>query len=119
MEQVLIWNPEVILLADRIHSSAPKEKDATKLLLSLHDGWRNVRACKEGRVYFVPCIPYNVLDMPPSVNRIIGILWLGNILYPDKFSLDIRKEFYDFYDLFYNYKPTEKELDEFLFVPEK
>ena len=119
MEQVMIWNPDVILLADRIHSASPKEKDPNKLLQSLHDGWKNIKACKEKRVYFVPCIPYNVLDMPPSVNRIIGILWLGDILYPGKFTKDIRKEFYEFYDLFYNYKPTDKELDEFLFVPNK
>lgn len=115
MEQVMIWNPEVILLADRIHSAAPTEKDANKLLQSLHDGWKNIKACKEGRVYFVPCVPYNILDMPPSVNRIIGILWLGDILYPGKFTTDIRKEFTEFYDLFYNYKVTDKELDEFLF----
>ena len=110
-----MWNPEVILLADRIHSVVPTEKDATKLLISLHDGWKNIKACKEKKVYFVPCIPYNILDMPPSINRIIGILWLGDILYPGRFTKDIRKEFYDFYDLFYNYKPTEKELNEFLF----
>lgn len=114
MEQIMIWNPDVILLADRIHSASPTEKDATKLLMSLNSGWKNIKACKEKRVYFVPCIPYNVLDMPPSVNRIIGILWLGNILYPEKFNIDIRKEFYDFYELFYNYKPTEQELDEIL-----
>ena len=119
MEQVMVWNPDVILLADRIHSAAPSEKDATKLLKSLHSGWNNIKACKDERVYFVPCIPYNVLDMPPSVNRIIGILWLGDILYPGKFTKDIRKEFYDFYELFYNYKPTEQELDEFLFLPKK
>ena len=116
MEQVLIWNPDVILLADRIHSAAPTEKDSNKLLQSLHDGWKNIKACKEGRVYFVPCIPYNILDMPPSVNRIIGILWLGDILYPGKFTTDIRKDFTEFYELFYNYKVTDKELDEFLFV---
>ncbi len=115
MEQVMVWNPEVILLADRIHSSNPKEKDANKLLQSLHDGWKDIKACKDGKVYFVPCIPYNILDMPPAVNRIIGILWLGNILYPGKYSCDIRKEFYEFYNLFYNYKATDEELDEFLF----
>lgn len=120
MEQIMLWNPDVILLADRIHSAAPTEKDATKLLESLHDGWRNIKACRDKKVYFVPCIPYNVLDMPPSVNRLVGILWLGDILYPGKFTSDIRKEFYDFYDLFYNYKPSEAELDEILFIsPQK
>ena len=110
---------EAILLADRIHSASPKEKDPNKLLQSLHDGWKNIKACKDGKVYFVPCIPYNVLDMPPSVNRIIGILWLGDILYPGKYTKDIRKEFVEFYDLFYNYKLNDKELDEFLFKNNK
>lgn len=115
MEQVMVWNPEVILLADRIHSAAPDEKDAVKLLTSLQDGWKRINAVREGKVFFVPCIPYNILDMPPSINRIIGILWLGEVLYPGRFSTDIEKEFLEFYQLFYNYEPSKETLDKILF----
>lgn len=115
MEQVMMWNPDVILLADRIHSAAPEEKDPVKLLNSLHDGWKNIKAVKEGRVYFVPCTPYNILDMPPSVNRAIGILWLGELLYPGKFTENLNKDFMDFYELFYDHKLTEEELNKILF----
>ena len=115
MEQVMLWNPDVILLADRIHSANPQVKDPVKLLTSFNDGWKNIKAVKDGRVYFVPCIPYNILDMPPSVNRIIGIMWLGEILYPGKFTADIDKEFMDFYELFYNRRPDSDELNSILF----
>ncbi|MCG8515880.1 MAG: hypothetical protein MI740_17275, partial [Halanaerobiales bacterium] len=58
-----------------------------------------------------PCYPYNWLDMPPGVNRIIGILWMGNLLYPDYFPLEIREETRRFYELFYNKALTHEELD--------
>lgn len=115
MEQVMLWNPEVILLADRIHSVAPEEKDPVKLLVSLNEGWKNIKAVRDGRVYFVPCVPYNILDMPPSVNRIIGVLWLGNLLYPGKFTENIEKDFIEFYELFYEHKLSEEELKKILF----
>lgn len=116
MEQILSWNPKVVLLADRIHSAYPTMKFPVELLKSLGGSWRFIDAVKDNRVYFVPCKPYNWLDMPPSVNRIIGILWLGNLLYPQRFKVDIRKEIKEFFNLFYDFKLTDKKLDEILFV---
>ena len=76
--------------------------------------WELLDAVKKGRVYNTPCFPYNWLDMPPSVNRIIGIRWLGNLLYPEYFQYDIRAETKEFYSLFYQKELTKEELDSLL-----
>ena len=42
--------------------------------------WKSVRAVREGRVYLVPQVPFPWIDFPPSVNRLIGLRWLGRVL---------------------------------------
>ena len=39
--------------------------------------WAELNAVKEGTVYLIPSAPYSFMSNPPSVNRMIGILWLG------------------------------------------
>jgi len=39
---------------------------------------------------------------PPSVNRVFGILWLGNLHYPQQYGIDITQELRKFYQLFYH-----------------
>ena len=46
----------------------------------------------EGRVYLVPQAPFPWMDFPPSVNRLIGLKWLGRMLYPAQFPEDLRQE---------------------------
>ena len=48
-------------------------------------------------VFEAPQYPFNWIDRPPSVNRIIGIKWLANLFYPELFHYDIRAETSDFY----------------------
>ena len=51
---------------------------------------------------------------PPSVNRILGIWWLGNLVYPDIYDYDMREISKEFYSLFYNYELTDVEVDALL-----
>jgi iron complex transport system substrate-binding protein len=50
----------------------------------------SLNAVRDGRVHLSPKMPFGWVDFPPSVNRLIGLWWLGKILYPDKFPEDIR-----------------------------
>ena len=50
------------------------------------------------------------MSSPPSVNRMIGIQWLGQLVYPEKFKLDIQKSVEEFYELFYHVKPTSEQI---------
>lgn len=99
MEQILLWNPEAVILAP---DSCYDEIWDDPL-------WAGVQAVKTGAVYEVPEAPYNWLDRPPSVQRILGIRWLGNLLYPDVFQYDMVQETRTFYDLFFHYDLTETE----------
>ena len=54
-------------------------------------------------MYEVPTAPFNWFDRPPSVNRMIGIKWLANLLYPNVFRYDMAAEVKDFYAKFYHY----------------
>ncbi|HBK52829.1 MAG TPA: ABC transporter substrate-binding protein, partial [Syntrophomonas wolfei] len=46
--------------------------------------------------------------------RILGIKWLGNLLYPEEFNYDIEQETKEFYKLFYSYDLSEQDLDELM-----
>lgn len=109
MEQLLTWNPDVII--------AGYDKDAVgggynNILTD--SSFSNLKAVKNKQVYEIPALPYDWFDRPPSVNRIIGVKWLANLLYPDYVKLDIKKEVKDFYDKFYHYKLSDDEVTELL-----
>ncbi|MBP1764360.1 MAG: periplasmic binding protein [Firmicutes bacterium] len=107
MEQVMAWNPEVILIGyfrDGESSSFPSIMNEKE--------WRDVRAVQDRRVYEIPTGPFNWFDRPPAVSRQIGIRWVANLLYPDVYPFEFRSEVKRFYSLFYHYQLSEKELDE-------
>lgn len=115
MEQVLLWDPDMIIASYTMANGSVKGDDRIFDILSNgQETWHLVSAVKKNRVFSTPCYPYNWLDMPPSVNRIIGVLWMGNLLYPDYFSLDIREETRSFYKLFYNKMLTDDEINTLL-----
>ena len=59
----------------------------------------------------MPQYPFNWIDRPPSVNRIIGIKWVAHLLYPDLFPYDMRAETRRFYATFYHWNLTDAELN--------
>lgn len=108
MEQVLAWNPDVIVTTDagffaRVWTDAR---------------WSNLAAVKNARVYLAPQLPFGWFDFPPGPNRLIGLFWLANILYPDVFDDDLRARAAEFYRLFYHREPTPGQLDALLDIPE-
>ena len=103
-EQVLAWNPDVIIALDPAFVASARTDPV----------WKSVRAVREGRVYQVPLAPFPWVDFPPSVNRLIGLRWLGRILYPEQFPESLRQETRGFYSLFYHQTPTDAQLDALL-----
>lgn len=104
MEQIFLWNPDIII-AD---SQMLYEK------ITADSAWQELDAVKNGSVYKVPTEPYSFMSDPPSVNRLIGIEWLGNLVYPDLYSGDIREEIAAFYSLFYHLDLPAEDMDEIL-----
>jgi len=101
MEQVLIWNP------DRIFCVGKGVNSPYRSILKSSQ-WRQVTALKTKRVYIVPSEPYLWFDMPPSVNRLLGLAWFSQIFYglPEATTQSYVR---DFYRIFYKYNLTEKE----------
>lgn len=95
LEQVLSWNPEVIVAWDDVVQGGADEIIRTK------DSWQTIRAVQDGRVYTMPCVPFAWCDRPPGVNRFIGIQWLANMLYPDLYDVDMVEETQRFYSTVY------------------
>jgi iron complex transport system substrate-binding protein len=115
MEQIFRWDPEVVLVGWD-HSGAVSEFYQRVWSDPL---WRHVTAVKKRDVFEAPQYPFNWIDRPPSVNRIIGLKWLANLFYPDLFSYNIRRETRDFYLRFYHRKLSDTELAELLAQSER
>ena len=106
LEQVLVWNPEVILVA-----SDPKQESVAYDEITTGSQWATMAAVKNGEVYQIPRGPFDWFDRPPCVARILGVRWLGNLLYPDLYQYDMKAEIRDFYSLFLHITLTDAQLD--------
>jgi iron complex transport system substrate-binding protein len=60
-------DPDVVVFAD----------PAMLATLAQSEAWKSVRAVRDGHAYVVPAMPFGWLDEPPSINRLLGLAWLG------------------------------------------
>lgn len=103
-EAVYKANPDVIIFGpdspyDRVH------KDGQ---------WKEIPAIRKNHYYETPGEPYSWMSSPPSVNQVLGIRWLGKLVYPNLYHNDIRKDAKEYYKLFYDYNLSNQELDQML-----
>jgi iron complex transport system substrate-binding protein len=104
IEQVLLWNPDVIITIDQDFAANVRNDPA----------WASLKAVRDGRVHLSPKLPFGWVDFPPSVNRLIGLKWLAKILYPDAFPEDLRAATRDFYTRFYHVTPSDQQIERVL-----
>jgi iron complex transport system substrate-binding protein len=104
MEQLYNFDPEVILFpVGSIYNDVSGMK-----------AWSELTAIKNGTYYEIPCLPYNWMADPPSINMILGVWWLGNLLYPEIYDYDMAEKTREIYELFWDYKLTDDEVRELL-----
>jgi iron complex transport system substrate-binding protein len=99
MEQILQWNPDIIILM----SSAVKAD-----LVNTDAIWQEVPAIKNNKLYKNPegAFPWDRY----SAEEAMQIQWAAKILYPEEFKdLDLVKETINFYKKFMNYNLTQEE----------
>jgi iron complex transport system substrate-binding protein len=101
-EQVLLWNPDVIITWDRNFHA--------RLMLGKDPIWQSVKAVQEGRVHLAPTAPFGWIDRPPSINRLIGLAWLANLFHGSKVAFDIARDTRAFYKLFYHVDVSDADL---------
>ena len=99
MEQLYSFDPNVVLVTDA----------AALEIIESETAWQELRAVKDGKVYTVPTEPYCWLSAPPSMNMILGVWWLGNLLYPEVYDYDMTAKAQEIYKTFWNYDLTAEE----------
>jgi len=104
IEQVLRWNPDVIITIDR-EFAANVSADRT---------WAPIAAVQSKRVHLSPQLPFGWVDFPPSVNRLIGMWWLAKIFYPERFPEDMRTLTREFYGVFYHVSIDDRQIERIL-----
>lgn len=103
MEQILDWDPEIIITQDENFYKIVNESAI----------WKNVNAVKNSRIYFVPYQPFGWLDVPPSLNRLLGLRWLEAQIDPSAIE-GLRQDIKEFFQLFYHISLTEQQIDSLL-----
>ena len=102
LEQIALWNPDLIVFGPNSIYSTVSEIDA----------WQGIAAIDSGNYYEVPSEPYSWLHNPPTVNQILGIQWLPRICYPQAYDNDLQQVVTEYYQLFYGYELSQAEYDE-------
>ncbi len=106
-EQVVLWNPNFIVTNDPVFYREVWSRPE----------WQIIRAVRTKRVFLSPNLPFGWFDFPPGANRLIGLKWLANLLYPETFKYDLAKEIETVYTLLYQQKPTREQIAKILGEP--
>ncbi len=101
MEQILAWDPDFIIFAPESVYGAVAD-DPT---------WQSLKAIRNGNYVEVPFGPYNWMGFPPSVQRYLGMLWMGAVLYPDAVDYDLFEEVHNYFDMFYHCDLSEEQFE--------
>jgi iron complex transport system substrate-binding protein len=107
IEQVLRWDPEVILLGN-FDAAMPQDVYSDPV-------WQNVAAVRSKRVYKVPLGGYR-WD-PPGQESPLMWHWLGDIAFPQQTSV-VRSKASEYFRFLYNHELTNRELDKILWTAE-
>jgi iron complex transport system substrate-binding protein len=102
IEQVISWNPDIIVMG-RVNSTS---------LIMDDPKWKDIIAVKNGKVY---TNPEGIMAWDYSSEGVLLLEYLAKIFYPDKFKdIDMLSEIKDYYSKFYNYSLTDDDANRIL-----
>lgn len=107
-EQLLAWDPDVIVVNGEPKSDIPGASAADAILSD--PAYATLTAVQEGRVYGTPNAPFSWVDRPPGPNRIVGLRWLSALIYPQYIQVDVDDAVREFFSLFYHVELTDEQL---------
>ena len=94
-EQVLAWDPDWIITLD---PAFVRHATADPI-------WRATRAVRAGRIVQAPNTPFGWVDFPPSVNRLLGLMWLP-VLFGVAPAEGLAARVEEFHALYYHRRPS-------------
>jgi len=98
-EQVLAWDPDLIIATDPRFAAGARTDPV----------WSGLRAVRAGRVAVAPTVPDGWVDFPPSVNRLLGLLWLP-VLLGARPAEGLAGRIAELHALLYHHRPDEAQL---------
>jgi len=107
-EQLLAWDPDVIVLIGEAKINMSGSAAAEKFLKN--ENFATLKAVKNDMVFGVPNAPFSWVDRPPGPNRIVGMCWLAEKIYPDYFGFNVNDKVREFFQLFYHVELTNEQL---------
>jgi iron complex transport system substrate-binding protein len=100
VQEVRLSKPDVIVAASQLSADIMRNDPE----------WHEVGAVESGRVYFPPDQPFSWGPRPPSVNRLLGVIWMAYALrarpFDDAFFADVTSAF----ETFYHVTPTKEQI---------
>lgn len=106
MEQILKWNPDVIILGVNA-----KSEEKEKIMNS--ESWKKVKAVQNNRVYLNPEGAF--IWSRAGAEEALQIQWAAKTINPDMFqSIDINNETKWFYKTFFDYELTDEDVQKIL-----
>ncbi len=108
LESVIGWDPEVIVTWDS------EIRGGAEDIIRTSKDWAVIKAVRNGRVYAMPNIPVAWVDRPMACNRFLGVQWLANMFYPDRFDVNMVEVGKEYYKLFFGCDVTDDEMKGFL-----
>lgn len=116
IEQVLQWNPDIIIIGGVVGSSVDYRKNIRNEVKDqiMHDkSWKQTSAVKNKKVVINPDGTFSWDRY--SAEEALQIQWVAKILYPELFKdVDIIKETKWFYRTFFEYDLTDREVAQIL-----
>lgn len=110
LEQVIVWDPELIIIS----ANGDGDNDGPYETIRSQKGWKDIRAVRNELVFEIPRAPFDWFNRPPSVTRLIGLQWLANLIYPEKYDIDIEDEVKEYMEKFFFYELSDEEVTEIL-----
>ncbi|MFT3739319.1 MAG: ABC transporter substrate-binding protein [Breznakibacter sp.] len=101
LEQVMMWNPDYIVCLGKSNNSPYRQILKSPM-------WKSINAVKRQKVFNVPSSPYLWFDMPPSINRLLALVWFSELFYQQP-AVQTQQKVTEFYRIFYKYTLTDSD----------
>lgn len=111
-EQLLAWNPDVIVVNGEPKADKSGNSAAEDILSNLD--YASLKAVQDNKVYGTPNAPFSWVDRPAGPNRLIGMRWLSAVVYPEYIKCDVNEEIREFFNLFYHVDLSDEQLENVL-----
>jgi len=109
VQEIRLSKPDVVVAASQMSADIMRNDPE----------WHEVGAVANGRVYFPPDQPFSWGPRPPSVNRLLGVIWMAYAFrgqpFDDAFFADVTSAF----ETFYHFTPTREQLAKLVADPRR